>query len=216
MRDNKHDFLTNAINKEKQRKNIKLKRTKTMKKIILTSAIIFAAVAGVFAQSTTPTPATATLNIKLIPIQSITISTTNNIVNLEYGSVTAYANGVSKDQPDHLKVYSAGGFVVSVNSSVDQLTTAKGSGTIESSGITVLASNGSINNLGLSSYGSPVALGTTPMPFITSTKGGVDERFNVSYSAQGDNAYINKLVSGTDANLATTYTTQVIYTIVPN
>lgn len=182
-----------------------------MKKIILTSAIILATVAGALAQT-----ASATLNIKLMPVQSITVNTGNKEVNLVYETAANYAGGISQDQSDHLNVLSAGGFVVSVNSSLDQLTTTKGTGkTIESSGISVLASNGTGNDLGISSY-EPVELSTQSKPFITSSKGGVDKKFTVTYSAAADNAYIDKLVKGTDANLATTYTTDVIYTIVPN
>ena len=83
-----------------------------MKKIILTSAIIFATVVGVFAQKT----ADVTLNVKLNAIQSIATSGSN--VDLVYNTINDYQVGVSSDQKKHLTVYSTGAFVVKVASSV--------------------------------------------------------------------------------------------------
>lgn len=180
-----------------------------MKKIILTSAIIFATVAGVFAQAADQ----ATLNIKLYAIQAITVNPTNKIVNLEYSTTDNYSKGVSEKQTNHLNVYSTGGFVVSVKSELDKLTT--GGQTIEASGISVIASDGTENNLGLTNY-SEVSLGTTPKTFITSTKGGINENFNVTYKAAGNNAYINNFFKGVNSTDAAVYTTTVTYSIVPN
>src|SRR5690606_19796747 len=101
-----------------------------MKKIILTSAIIFGAVAATFAQ----VPATetqqrgdfATLNINLYPIQTLEINSAQKTVNLDYKTKLDYESGVNSDQIDHLKIYSTGGFSIKVRSASDKLIGAAG------------------------------------------------------------------------------------------
>lgn len=83
-----------------------------MKKLLLTSAIILTATVFSFAQT-----AEVTLNVKLNPIQTITIGAeTDKTIDLVYDSETDYAQGVEVDIPDHLVVYSTGGFAVTVKS----------------------------------------------------------------------------------------------------
>lgn len=179
-----------------------------MKKNILTFAIILTALTTTFAQTSAP----VTLNVKLNAIQSIVASAAT--VDLEYKNVSDYSTGVSSIQNDHLKVYSTGGFIVKVSSSVSDLTANKGTETIASSGITVVASKGTTTLSPI--YAPAVSLSQTIAPLITSTTGGVNENFKVVYSAAGGNAYINKFFKGTDAAAATVYTTTVTYSIEAN
>ncbi len=191
--------------RKKIKKNIK---TNTMKKIILTSLIVLVALVTSFAQSSAP----VTLNVKLNAIQSIVASSPT--VNLEYKTIEDYSTGVSSTINDHLKVYSTGGFIVKVSSSVNDLTSNKGNETIASSGISVIASKGTTSLT--PTYASAINLSQTITPLITSTTGGVNENFKVSYTAAGGNAYVNKFFKGTDAAAATVYTTTVTYSIEAN
>ncbi len=175
-----------------------------MKKIILTFAIIITAVAATFAQT-----ASVNLNVKLNAIQSIVASAAS--VDLVYNTVEDYTTGVKSDQNNHLTVYSTGGFVVKVASSVTDLTASSGSQTIGSSGITVTPSKGTTT---LTPTYTPVSLGTTSTQLISSAIGGTSEKFNIEYKAAGGNAYVNKFFKGTGASTdATVYTTVVTYSI---
>lgn len=178
-----------------------------MKKIILTFAIIFTAVAATFAQ-VTPT-ATVNLNVKLNAIQSIVASAAS--VDLVYTSIEDYNTGVKSGQNDHLTVYSTGGFVVKVASDIKDIKASSGSQTIESSGITVTPSKGTTT---LTPTYTPVSLGITSTELISSSIGGTSEKFNIEYKAAGGNAYVNKYFKGTGSSSdATVYTTVVTYSI---
>src|SRR5690606_5705895 len=121
--------------------------------------------------------------------------------------------GVQSDQTNHLTVYSTGGFIVKVSSSVAQLSGSTGTDKIESSGITLTASKGAAT---ITPAFSPVNLGTVKAPLITSSIGGTDQKFNVNYKAAGNNAYINKFFKGAVAADATVYSTTVTYSIEAN
>ncbi|HCC93194.1 MAG TPA: hypothetical protein DEQ26_02490, partial [Flavobacteriaceae bacterium] len=96
-----------------------------MKKLAFILTIFCALVSGMaLAQKT----ASATLNVKLYPIQTILIGT-DNTVNLEYQTKEDYSNGVTKTMNDHLIVYSTGGFAVKVKSENENLVFTKGSTT---------------------------------------------------------------------------------------
>ena len=185
-----------------------------MKKIILTSAIIFATVVASFAQNSTPateiqqrTDAT-TLNVILNPIQTLVVNQKN--VDLEYKNKDDYANGVTSKQADHLKVYSTGGFVVTVKSEDNAVNRKNGAETISASTIKVEASKGSSNSLDGASY-SNVSLSATPTSLISSGTGGVDKNFNVTYSGMGAYGYVNSYFND---EKPTVYTTTVTYAIV--
>lgn len=180
-----------------------------MKKIALVFGIIFCTYASLHAQSN-PTNGSSTadvqLNVKLNAIQSITANVQN--VDLVYNTIEDYKNGVSKTEQNHLTVYSTGGFTITVQSSADNITASRGNETIESSGITVAAKRTG------ETKGAPVQLAKTPAVLYQSAKGGADEKFDVTYAAKGENAYINKFFKGTGtAQDATVYTTTVTYSI---
>lgn len=177
-----------------------------MKKIILTSAIIFAAVAGVFAQTPGLT-STANLKVVLNPVQAIVVNPLAKSETLTYKTVADYEGGVASTAPlaDHLKVYAAGGFTVSA-SAADLTTTG---GTIAASSITVTPTAGTTKALaGASLTAKP--LSSTGATIISSTKGGTGVTFNMSYKGAGDFDYIDKHLNG---QAPTEYTTVVTYTI---
>jgi len=184
-----------------------------MKKIILTSAIIFATVAATFAEGPTLPNATdqTTLNVILNPIQTLVVNPAQKTVDLEYKNISDYAAGVSSTQEDHLKIYSTGGFIVTVQSAIDDMARAKGSETISASTIKIKAENGSTNALTGATVGTEVSLSTTPTSLINSSTGGVDKNFNITYSGMGSDAYVNKYFKN---ETPTVYTTTVTYAIV--
>lgn len=155
---------------------------------------------------------TATLNVKLNPLQTLIVNPANNIVNLEYKTKADYANGVSAKQENHLTVYSTGGFQVHVKSNQQNLT--GGPKDIAANQIKLTASAGKTNPL--ESNGNPeyksvdlVHSGDKGVMLVKSTTGGVDRNIDVTYAAKGDNAFINHV-----GQAAATYTTTVVYEIV--
>lgn len=178
-----------------------------MKKIILTSAIIFATVAGVFAQTTPGPTSTANLKVILNPVQAIVVNPSANSETLTYSTVADYEGGVASAAPlaDHLKVYAAGGFTVSA-SAADLTTTG---GTIDASSITVTPTAGALKPLtGAILTAKPLSSGGATI--ISSNAGGNGVTFNMTYKGAGNYDYIDKHLNGQGA---TEYTTVVTYTI---
>ncbi|HJD86961.1 hypothetical protein OBK20_02800 [Empedobacter falsenii] len=178
-----------------------------MKKLAFILTIFCALVSGMaLAQKT----ASATLNVKLYPIQTILIGT-DNTVNLEYQTKEDYSNGVTKTMNDHLIVYSTGGFAVKVKSENENLVFTKGSTTdnISANTINLQATLGTGNVLNSSSF-SKVVLDKSDKNLISSTVGGTDLKFNVAYNGKGNNDYVNKYYNVENPNV---YTTTVTYTI---
>ena len=181
-----------------------------MKKLAFILTIFCALVSGIaFAQVGSKT-ASATLNVKLYPIQTILIGG-DNIVNLEYQTKEDYSNGVTSNMNDHLIVYSTGGFAVKVKSENENLVFTKDgtSDKIAANTINLQATLGTGNEL-ISSTFSDVVLDNSNKKLISSTVGGTDLKFNVAYNGRGNNAYLNKYYSVENPN---TYTTTVTYTI---
>lgn len=175
--------------------------------VILISSVL--SVSGVFAQTPTNSDQ-VTLNIKLNPIQTITVNSDQKEVNIVYSSIDDYKNGVSVTQDDHIQVFSTGGFQVKVNSAAT-LTNDKGTG-INATDITVLATKG-IDNGGENTIENAVALGSE-QTLIASETGGRDLKYNVTYNniLGGNDKYLN--LYDKDAN--NVFTTEVTYTIIAN
>lgn len=164
----------------------------------------------IFSQTST---SIVTLNVRLYPIQTIVVNTTQTSVNLDYTTATNYTNGVTTLQPNHLSVYSTGGFVVSVKSQDVTLTNTINSDFINSSDIKILASEGSANSLAGVSYNSEISLSTTAQPIFSKATGGVNKNFNITYTVKGNlDTYINKYYNSQNP---TVYSTTVIYEITP-
>ncbi len=151
-----------------------------------------------------------TLNIKLHPIQTLVVNQAK--VDINYTTKEDYNNGVTIEEPEHITVYSTGGFTVQVKASSANLVNADASSTetISASDIQVSAqeSQASIPGLTLNA----VSLDTSPKDLIVSPSGAVDKSFDISYAAKGDlNSYVNKYFS---PNEVAVYSTDVVYEIV--
>lgn len=150
------------------------------------------------------------LNIVLNPIQTIVVNPMQGNVDLEYVSTEDYSEGVINEQQNHITIYSTGGFEVNVASSDDYLVGVNKN--ISTSDIKILASQGSNNILHDVNYMSDVSLSSSPTCLLSSSTGGVDQSFNVSYEAAGDDKYINHF---NDKSASTSiFTTIVTYSIV--
>ena len=183
-----------------------------MKKLAFFLTIFCGLVSGTaFAQDPTttgpgPITATATLNVKLHPIQTIVIGGTE--VNLEYITKDDYSKGVTSKMDNHLIVYSTGGFAVKVRSENENLVREVGEGEIPVNTINLVATSGTGNKSG--STFSAVTLDTSDKNLISSEVGGTDLKFNVAYNGIGNNDYVNKY---NNVENPTVYTTTVTYTI---
>lgn len=180
--------------------------------------ILFAAVAFTFGttsawaqEETTATPVnqgTVNLAIELNPIQTITVNSESNNVVLEYKTLTDYQEGVSSVNEKHLKVTSTGGYEINVKAAdFTYDTDATDLNKIELSHIGLATTGVSDNKL----YTPLSGLTTSDQQIVLSDFGGVDQEFDVTYSAQGGNEYLaNNYVKGNQVKLHTTVT----YTIV--
>ena len=153
-----------------------------------------------------------TLNIRLIPVQTITVRTSQKTTDLVYESVDDYENGVSIEQDDHLAVFSSSGFQVTVAAADPNFIQSGGNGTIMVGDLTIRAAKGS--NGGLYTRYDEAVLSTSPTPIIESEKGGRDLKYNITYDnriAGSSQKYIDKYVSsdGTES----VYSANITYTI---
>ncbi|WP_313572827.1 hypothetical protein [Empedobacter sp.] len=186
-----------------------------MKKLAFFLTIFCGLVSGTaFAQDPTttgpgPKTATATLNVKLKPIQTIVIGG-NNTVDLVYQTKDDYSKGVTAKMDNHLIVYSTGGFAVKVKSENENLVFTKDGTTdkIDVNTINLVATLGTGNQSG--STFSAVTLDKSDKSLISSQVGGTDLKFNVAYNGKGNNDYVNKYYNVENPNV---YTTTVTYTI---
>jgi hypothetical protein len=180
-----------------------------MKKLAFVSAIVFAGLfAGkVSAQSTSDQ---VTLNIKLKPVYTLIVDGGQKTVDLVYQSREDYAGGVTQTKNNHLKVYSTGGFEVKVKTNGDFQGT--GGKSIAANTVSVLASNGDLDaNNSITPDYSSVNLSTGDTRILSSDKGGVDHKFNVTYTGANNHAYINNYFGGNGGE--SVYTATVTYTI---
>lgn len=169
--------------------------------------------------STGSTAGTVTLNVKLNPIQTLTVNPAQDhkIVDLVYNTADDYKNGVSVTKNNHLSVYSTGGFQIKVKSAGSELTrssqggNAQGSdpGNIQANSIKIAAKAGSDAIQG-AAY-TDQSLSATEATIITSTTGGVNKNFDITYQGAGADAYLNNYRAGQNP---TVYTTTVTYTII--
>lgn len=153
----------------------------------------------------------AALNINLYPVQSIEVNSASSTVNLDYKTVDDYKNGVSVTKMDHLKIFSTGAFAIKVKSETPTLTNAEGGNGINTSDITMTASQ-SASNTSDGFTSTPVKLSTVDAELLSSVKGGTNKTFNVKYAASGNDEYINKRIS---TQTPTIYNTQVVFSIEP-
>jgi len=176
-----------------------------MKKCILASFLLFGFVT-IAAQNVNLN--TVTLNVRLNPIQTLVVNNSQKIVNLDYVTKDDYANGVSSLNPDHLSIYSTGGFQVKVKAANSAL--QNGNKSIQANTIRIKASAGT-DGINGAQYAQNAALSGNEINLVTSTLGGVDKKINIEYKGAGANAYLNKYIAGQDP---TVYTTELTYTII--
>lgn len=182
------------------------------KKVLIVAAIIISGILnvnGANSQDATPTPPTetdnVTLNIKLNPIQTITVNASE--VNLSYTDKEHYENGVTSGElGSHLSIFSTGAFNVTVNASSEKFLLNSSPSDIPVNNVNITASGG-IDKTGM----NDVKLSTTPANLITSSIGGSNLEYNIEYkTTHAAYDYIN-LYNSEESN---TFTTEVTYTIV--
>lgn len=180
----------------------------TTKLLMTTSFLCFIVPLGICAQNS----GSATLNINLYPVQTIEVTTTGIGIDLDYRTGEDYKNGVNTTAPDHLKIYSTGGFAIKVRSASPELSnTMNQSSSISPRDISITATKGT--TYGTENFKSAkVQLSTADSELITSTVGVVNRTFNINYQAKGNDAYINKFLKAQDP---TVYSTEVVYIIEP-
>lgn len=177
-----------------------------MKKIVFASLMM---AFGITAQAQTDN---VTLNVKLNPIQTLVVNSTQNVVDLEYSTEADYANGVTSGAlVDHLSVFSTGGFAVTVKSASAHLITATpgAHGQIEANTIQIVATEGT--NAVTNPTNNTIVLGQAELTLVSSNHGAVDKTINVEYKGADANQYINYYIAG---QTPTVYTTELTYTIV--
>ena len=148
-----------------------------------------------------------TLNIHLKPIQTIVVNNLQKIVNLEYSTKDDYMNGVSSVNPDHLNIYSTGGFQIKVKSANTAM--QNGGKNIQTNTIQIIASAGS-DAISGAQYLQNVQLTGNESTLVTSTSGGVNKKINIEYKGAGANTYLDNYIAGQDP---TVYTTELTYII---
>lgn len=179
--------------------------------MLLAAVLLTVGATNVYAEETKK-EGTVTLNVKLHQIQTLVVNQNQSTVDLEYITEKDYSSGVSsKQQDDHLTVFSTGGFKVTANASAANLTGVSGNtNVIPTTEISIAATAGSKNELKGATLSSIYLNGTDAITLISSAEGGRDLKYNVVYSAKGGDEYINKYVKGENP---TVYTTTVTYTI---
>lgn len=170
-----------------------------MKKVILFAAILFAGVSVIKAQTAGSIKGTVQFQLNLHAFQTIEIGggeegdlnsetgLVNGAVILDYNTVDKYESGVLRTINDHIKIQSAGGFVVKVNSAVDNLTDGNSAGNVSMG--TILLSAIAKDEV-VASYNNELGLSTAKQTFISRKSGlGKEMKFDVTYSGAGGNAY---------------------------
>ena len=174
-----------------------------MKKLILFATILLSATSAmkIQAEGTTPITGEAQLTLNLKAVQSIQVT---GDVTIDYASIADYNDGKEVKKATTLTVVSAGGFAIKAeaNDLVD------GTYTIGANTIEVTAEG--VDNASGATYTKTtlekVSAGKTAL--ISSTVGGVNKKYAVSYKGAGGNEYMERYNEG-----GRQYKTTVIYTI---
>ena len=183
-----------------------------VRKFLFAGALIAASlfsVNSVMAQATASD--NVTVNLKFKPVMSITVDGSD--VTLSYDEVADYANGLTTEAiPNHIKIYSTGGFEVKVKAEGNFTRTAGGEIPVGEVLIVATGGTGASDN---SEYAEKKSLNTTEggETLVTKATGGVDINYNVEYdntAAAKDNKYIDKYIAGDTGSV---YSTTVTYFI---
>lgn len=145
----------------------KMKDNKTMKKLM----ILIVALSGVAIQG--QTSATTTLNVKLNPIMSISVSAPSVLVTFD--TEQKYLQGAETSISDHIRTFSTVAYNVNVKSLNPTL--SKSDDAIQLNKVTITASS----SFPHATY-TPAVLSEAGALLIESTKGGGKKSHNVTYS----------------------------------
>ena len=179
-----------------------------MKKVILFAAVLFTSLSVMSVQAQDAKIGTADLTLNLKAVQHINVS---GHVTINYESAGDYQSGVTSDDVTTLTVVSAGGFAIRVEA--EDLKLGSTDKTIAASTIKVLATAEVANsNDAFDSSATLVKGGEAKTALISSTIGGSNKIYTVSYTGADNNAYLERYNSA-DQEKTQTYTTVVTYTI---
>ena len=192
------------------------------KNFLLTGALLIVAlfsVKSVMAQEPS-TSDQVVLNLKFKPVQSITVATNQKTIDFVYANQDNYDIGVTKaPQEKHLKVFSSGGFDISVKADNENFTSTNTELIIPVSHITVKALKNAGNTKETYTF-TPKALSATAQTIISSTGGGRNLEFDVEYDNTMDVNNEDYFALGYNKNYltddATVFTTNLTYTITTN
>lgn len=179
-----------------------------MRKIFILISILVTTIAAAQTPSA-GSSGSVTLSVRLSPIQTLLVNSSQKDIDLVYSDASDYKNGVSSEQKDHLKIFSTGAFTINVHSSADDIKRNEGSESIAANTLTVKAAAGASNAMADATVGE-VNLSTTATNIISSGVGGVDKNFNITYSGMGADTYVDKYYNNESP---TVYSTTVTYTI---
>ena len=191
------------IKQQLKRQQQQLKKHTDMKKVILFAAILFSSISIINVQAQALKSGEAKLTLNLAAVQSIVV---DGDVIISYESISDYADGKDGDIPTKLTVTSAGGFVVKAEAKTDL---TDGDKIISVNTISITAKG--LTNTESSTFAQDATLGKVgdgKPALITSTKGGADKQYSVSYKGKGSNAYLENYDQG-----GRSYTTTVVYTV---
>lgn len=179
---------------------------------VLFSWIVACLILSTFQASAQSGSDNVTINITFRPVQTISVSPAQKSIDISYASIDDHQNGISVTRDDHLTVFSTGGFLVSVEASSENFTRMGGTETIPVKDVIIRAVDGTDNTAGAEF--SDVVLSTAPSALITSSSGGRDLKYGITYdnsSGREANQYINRYMSRDGAE--TVYRSRITYTI---
>lgn len=179
------------------------------KSLLVIFIFIALATANSYAQSSSDG---VSLRIRFLPVQTISVNPSQEVVELLYDNVEDYENGVTAEYNDHLTVFSVGGFQVNVSANGVNFEEQSSERTLPLSDMVVRATNGSGNSL-IHEFNN-VALSTTQNTLIASEKGGRDLHYNVTYdnSVAGSDGIYRENYS-TSGNTESVFGVEITYTI---
>lgn len=142
----------------------------------------------------------ATLSVKLAPIQVIEVNPDQSAVVLDYENTIDYIKGNLMNSPDHLRMYSTGGFVVKVEAA-----DLYGEGIDYGMLLPEIVINPRPDKFNSFEGMHIVAADLTPFPttIIRNDKGAINKTFGIEYLTKDESSQINNtdLLIGSPRNV---------------
>ena len=110
---------------------------------VVVATLLLLAAQRIGAQSSS---AQVTINLRFLPVQTISVKSTEKVIDLLYATTENYENGVSVTHDDHLSVFCSGGVQVAVETTDANFTHNGGAETIPVGDVVVRADNGAFIN----------------------------------------------------------------------